>query len=269
VEDLRAHPASLEDRIREFRVRPFDLCEPPLIRFKVLRLSESEALLLRCVHHIVADAWSIGVLHRELFEYYRAFRNGRKPDLEDLTVQYPDFSIWQRRYLQGHRLQQHLDFWRSELEGYRDLALPTDRPRPEKPTHAGAREELRLEASTARRLAEFSKLVILRNRDLWEDHAYHAGEEESSCMLHLRPDLVRREALGPRPVVQPELTCLRDGTVQFVRPWHRYLPESAGGDASRASAEKGRRALESGVAELARVLGEISAAPDTDAFPYP
>lgn len=118
-------------------------------------------------------------------------------------------------------------------------------------------------------LVDFGTLVILRNHDLWEDHADHAGEEESSCMLHLRPDLVRPDALGPRPVNQPALACLRDGTVQFVRPWHRYLPESAGGDASRASAGKGRQAMESGVAELARILGEISAAPDTDGFPYP
>src|SRR6185312_5799074 len=84
------------------------------------------------MHHIVSDAWSMGVLVRELGALYEGYREGREPGLAELPVQYGDFAVWQRRWLQGPELERHVGYWRERLAGapaeMEDLA---DRPRPE------------------------------------------------------------------------------------------------------------------------------------------
>jgi creatinine amidohydrolase len=96
----------------------------------------------------------------------------------------------------------------------------------------------------------------------------HGGEDEVSYQMFLRPDLVRRERLADNPEHQPAVPCLRSGKVHFVRPWHLYVPLSAGGDQRRASAEKGRALVESAVEQTARFLVDLSQAPDSPNFPY-
>lgn len=103
---------------------------------------------------------------------------------------------------------------------------------------------------------------------VWSSPSDHAGEEETSYMLAIRPDLVRSEHLADFPQHQPKLQALSKYPVHFVRPWHRYLPVSAGGDATTASAEKGRAVLDSIITRLADLFTELSQAPDTEAFPY-
>src|SRR5260370_19691652 len=117
--------------LREEAERPFDLTRPPLFRARLLRLSENEHVLLLVLHHIVTDAWSFGVLFKELAATYEAFAAGRPSPLPELTIQYADFAVWQRDWFSGEILDRQLAFWRKQLAGASGaLELPTDRPRP-------------------------------------------------------------------------------------------------------------------------------------------
>jgi hypothetical protein len=109
---------------------PFDLQQGPLLRATLLWMGEEEHALLLTMHHIVSDGWSVGVLLREIAVLYEAFAGGRPSPLPDLPVQYADFAEWQREYLQGEVLQQHVDYWRRHLGPEPPaLDLPTDFPR--------------------------------------------------------------------------------------------------------------------------------------------
>jgi amino acid adenylation domain-containing protein len=126
--------------------RPFDLAAGPLWRARLLRLGGDEHVLLLCVHHIVSDGWSMGVLTRELTALYAAFAAGRPSPLTELPVQYADFARWQREQLQGEGLASQLAFWKRLLAGMPELLeLPTDFPRPAVQTYRGARESFVLE----------------------------------------------------------------------------------------------------------------------------
>nr|AAZ03552.1 McnC [Microcystis sp. NIVA-CYA 172/5] len=123
-------------------IQPFDLAGEPLIRITLVVLSETEHLLLVCMHHIVSDGWSMGVFLQELTALYTALYNayiqGLSSPLNPLSIQYGDFTLWQRQWLQGEVLQQQLDYWQKQLAGAPALlSLPTDRPRPNQQSFAG------------------------------------------------------------------------------------------------------------------------------------
>jgi amino acid adenylation domain-containing protein len=120
--------------VRELARRPFDLAAGPLFRPALLRLAEAEHVLILAMHHVVSDAWSTGVMFRELSELYPAFLAGEASPLPELPVQYADFAAWQRAWLTGETLERELAWWRERLAGApAALELPTDRPRPALP----------------------------------------------------------------------------------------------------------------------------------------
>ena len=88
--------------------RPFDLSRGPLLRTTLLRLAEEQNILLLIMHHIVSDGWSMGVFYRELAALYEAFSIGESASLPDLPIQYADYAIWQRQWLQDHVLEAQL-----------------------------------------------------------------------------------------------------------------------------------------------------------------
>lgn len=113
--------------------RPFNLARGPLIRSTLLRLGEEKHVLVLLLHHIISDGWSNGVIIRELSTLYTAYvrEPGAPSPLPDLPVQYADFALWQREWLQGAELERRLSYWRKQLAGMPAiLELPTDRPRP-------------------------------------------------------------------------------------------------------------------------------------------
>lgn len=118
----------------------FDLSRDPLLRVKLVRLDAETFVVLLTTHHIVCDGWSLGLLTDEVTTLYRAYCAGEPASLPELPVQYADYAVWQRELLTGPRLQQHLDYWRSQL-GYKPpvIALPIDHPRPPVQSHRGAR----------------------------------------------------------------------------------------------------------------------------------
>lgn len=136
--DVATRTAALQAHKLEEASRPFDLAVGPLIRGRLLRLSQSEYVLLITMHHIVSDGWSMGVFIRELVALYSAFRERKDDPLVPLPIQYADYAQWQQEYFQGQRLESQLEFWRAQLDGAApELDLPTDRPRPAIRSHSG------------------------------------------------------------------------------------------------------------------------------------
>src|SRR6185295_948059 len=110
---------------------PFNLTAAPLWRGLLLRLSDEEHVLLLTMHHIISDGWSMGVLVKEVVALYAAFSAERASPLEDLSVQYADYAMWQRERLSGAVLDEQLQYWRTQLVGAPPvLELPADHARP-------------------------------------------------------------------------------------------------------------------------------------------
>ena len=142
--DLIALPAGMREAearrvVSESSQVPFDLNAGPLLRAILVRLEESEHILLLAMHHIVSDGWSMNVLAHEVGVLYQAFCKGQPSPLPELPIQYADFSRWQHERLTGEVLEEHLDYWRRQLEGELPLLeLPTDRPRTAVRSHSGS-----------------------------------------------------------------------------------------------------------------------------------
>ncbi len=120
--------------------RPFDLRTGPLIRARLLKLEPHEHVLVITLHHIVCDGWSAQILAREFVTLYEAFDAGLPSPLPPLPIQYADYSVWQRGWLQGSVMEEQLAYWKDQLNGSLPvLDLPTDRPRPAVQSDRGAR----------------------------------------------------------------------------------------------------------------------------------
>ena len=101
--------------------------------------SDDEHALLITMHHIVSDGWSMGVLINELSALYRAFLRGEADPLPELAIQYADYAVWQRNWIEGDILQQQAEYWKTTLAGAPALLeLPADHPRPAQQDYAGA-----------------------------------------------------------------------------------------------------------------------------------
>jgi len=157
----------LEESEREAAVRrlaeaeagePFDLSRGPLLRVKLLQLGAEEHVLLLTMHHIISDGWSMGVLIRELSALYEAYSRGEESPLAELPVQYADFAVWQREWLQGEVLERQLQYWREQLAAAAAvLELPTDRARAAVQSYRGAAETILLPVELSNRLKELSR----------------------------------------------------------------------------------------------------------------
>jgi amino acid adenylation domain-containing protein len=120
----------------------FDLQVGPLMRADLLKLGETDHVLLLNFHHIANDGWSIWQFANELAPLYEAFREGKPPSLEELQVQYGDYAVWQQQWLQGDTIQRQLDYWTKQLAGAPEtLELPTDHRRPAVLSLKGATEK--------------------------------------------------------------------------------------------------------------------------------
>jgi amino acid adenylation domain-containing protein len=155
VADLSVLPdpaAEAARRTAEEVLRPFDLLRGPLLRTLLLRLGPEEHVLVLTLHHVVADLWGAGVLVREVAQLYAG------ADLPELPVQYADFAVWQRGWLDGAELERQLDYWRRELAGAPPaLDLPTDRPRPPVESFRGADLPVAIAAGLTAALAELGR----------------------------------------------------------------------------------------------------------------
>ena len=138
--------------------RRFDLQRGPLFRATVVRVSAQENLLLMSLHHIVTDGWSQAILMRELSTLYRAFSQGQPSPLQELPVQYVDYTLWQRSWLHGEALEKQIQFWKSRLAGAPpSLELPTDWMRPAVASFKGGEITFAVSQQLAAGLRELSR----------------------------------------------------------------------------------------------------------------
>ncbi|MEZ4868170.1 MAG: amino acid adenylation domain-containing protein [Caldilineaceae bacterium] len=155
-----AQAAEVQRLARAETLRPFDLSSDLMLRATLLRLgaptqhatrntqhAPENHILLLTLHHIAADGWSLGVLVRELTALYTAFVQGEPSPLPDLPIQYADFAVWQRNWLQGAVLEEQLTYWQRQLAGAPELLqLPTDFPRPAVQTFLAKKVDFRIDA---------------------------------------------------------------------------------------------------------------------------
>ncbi|MFL5384639.1 MAG: amino acid adenylation domain-containing protein, partial [Longimicrobiaceae bacterium] len=148
--DLRGQAeagAELRRLLEEEARAPFDLARGPLIRGLLIRLADDDQVLHITMHHIVSDGWSMGVFTRELSTLYAAFREGGPDPLPALPIQYADYAVWQRRWVDGEVLKAQAEYWKETLAGAPELLeLPTDRARPARQDFTGGEIWIELDA---------------------------------------------------------------------------------------------------------------------------
>ncbi|MEM7129528.1 MAG: amino acid adenylation domain-containing protein [Chloroflexota bacterium] len=163
-------PADREEAITEalsaISQQPFDLAVGPLLRVHLLQIEVDHGLLIIVMHHIISDGWSLNLFMEEVGVLYELFSSDEDQGLAkatedeieyemnerlpELPVQYADFAVWQRNWLQGEVLDEALGYWRNQLAGAPELLeLPTDRPRPAIQTFQGNVLNFTLEADVA------------------------------------------------------------------------------------------------------------------------
>jgi amino acid adenylation domain-containing protein len=233
--DLRQN--SLEEQNRETSRliadeahRPFDLSQAPLLRARLLQLNDTEHILILATHHIVSDAWSMGILTRELWSVYGACAHGRSSPFRERDIQYADFAVWQRNWLQGEVLQSQLSYWKRQLNDISILNLPTDRTRPPRQSFRGARHRITIESELTNAINEFSHnegitpfmmlltafQVLLYRYSGQEDVlvgspiANRSGAELDSLIGFFVNTLVLRADLSGNPTFREALTRVRE-----------------------------------------------------------
>ena len=148
---------ALQSLLKNEALRPFNLSRGPLIRVQLLRLAPLEHVLALNLHHIVSDGWSMGVLFGEISALYRAYCAGMPNPLPEIPIQYADYSVWQRAWLQGETLDHQLSYWKTKLDGLSTLQLPTDHPRPAVQTYRGSSQSVELSTQLSQSLKGLSQ----------------------------------------------------------------------------------------------------------------
>jgi amino acid adenylation domain-containing protein/non-ribosomal peptide synthase protein (TIGR01720 family) len=163
VVDLRGlAPGEREEEAQRLMLEeartPFDLTRDRLLRVALLKQADEESVLMLTAHHINVDAWSMGVLVKELAALYEAYSTGRPSPLTELPIQYADFALWQRQWLQDEVLAEQSRYWKGVLSGRLPvLELPAGRRRPRQRTQRGERRTFRGGAELAAALYGFSR----------------------------------------------------------------------------------------------------------------
>ena len=140
--------------LNEAAQQPFQLEQFPLWRVLMIKLSETEQILVLTIHHIIADGWSLNVVFQDFAMLYTACLEGTGLKLEPLPIQYADYAMWQREWLQGAALAQQVEYWRDALANLPILNLPTDYPRPAVWTNRGAQLTATIEPALVARLEQ-------------------------------------------------------------------------------------------------------------------
>ena len=157
--ELEPEPAAKSAAMEE-ALTPVDLKNGPVVRTKLLRLGPADHALLFTMHHIVFDGWSRSILVGELAKLYEACCAGHPSPLPEPPLQYADYAVWQRSYLQGENLDKLLNFWKSHLAGApTTLDLPTDRPRPAVQSFHGAVRSFTLPETISDEVTRSSRLA--------------------------------------------------------------------------------------------------------------
>ncbi|HET8847055.1 MAG TPA: HAD-IIIC family phosphatase, partial [Ktedonobacteraceae bacterium] len=150
--------AELRHQVTLEAQQAFHLMQAPLLRARLFRMDMREHVMLLAFHTSISDGWSRGVVMRELTALYTAFQAGEQHHLPDLPVQYADFALWQRQWLQGEALETQAAYWRQHLaDAPTRIELPTDRPRPPIQTYRGEHQIVSIPATVTQSLKDISQ----------------------------------------------------------------------------------------------------------------
>jgi amino acid adenylation domain-containing protein/non-ribosomal peptide synthase protein (TIGR01720 family) len=231
--DAVGQQARVEAAIQAEARAPFDLQDGPLLRVKLLRLGEQAHVLLLTLHHIVADGWSMNVLIEEFVHAYDAFCAATQPTLAPLAIQYADYALWQRRWLEAGEQERQLDYWRAKLgDAHPVLQLPVDHPRLPGGSRQGQRLDIAIEPALAERLGALArqqnvtlfavllagfKLLLQRYSGQQDIRVgvpiANRNREESEGLIGLFVNTqVLRSELDPTQSVEQLLSALRETT---------------------------------------------------------
>ncbi|MDB5134737.1 MAG: amino acid adenylation domain protein [Mucilaginibacter sp.] len=130
VSTYQNNPQGLDNYVANIVSKPFDLSKDYILRVHLLKLQASEYLLVTVLHHIASDGWSVSLIVNELTELYAAQLEGRETHLLPMAIQYADYALWQRKYLQGELWGKKVVYWKDKLSGVSPINLPTDFVRP-------------------------------------------------------------------------------------------------------------------------------------------
>ena len=156
TEGLTGGEVGLSSYIESLIRKPFDLSADYMLRADLIKLGEQEHSLIVTMHHIASDAWSRSILVKEVTAIYEGYASGQPAILAPLQVQYADYSIWQRKYVQGEVLEEKLGYWKSKLEGVAPLQLPLDYARPAIQSSRGATCSFRISHELMAQLTSLS-----------------------------------------------------------------------------------------------------------------
>ncbi len=163
VIDLKDYPESkrttvVQQLLQNETQRPFNLASDLMLRACLLVISPQEHILLLVMHHIASDGWSKSILSEQLTSLYQAFRNSLPNPLPELPIQYVDYAVWQRQWLESGVLEKQLNYWKQQLLGATPvLELPTDKPRPPVQSYRGAKQSFVLPQSLSKALNALSR----------------------------------------------------------------------------------------------------------------
>ena len=148
----------VEEIVAQELQKPFDLTQSPLLRFTLFDLGYEDYILVPVIHHIIIDGWSKGILFKELSSFYQALLSNSTASLPELTIQYADFAVWQRQWLQGEVLANQLNYWKKQLAAAPPLLeLPTDKPRPPIPSFRGSSICFKIDSDVTEKLKSLSQ----------------------------------------------------------------------------------------------------------------
>nr|WP_309245933.1 non-ribosomal peptide synthase/polyketide synthase [Bacillus glycinifermentans] len=141
----------LEEKIKAF-IRPFDLAKAPLLRAEVLKVNDEEHIMMLDMHHIISDGVSMAIFTKELAELYEG------KSLPPLSIQYKDFSEWQKQFFQKEEMKRQEEYW---LNVFKDdvpvLNLPTDYKRPQNRQFEGDILQFEIDGETTGKLRRLAK----------------------------------------------------------------------------------------------------------------
>ncbi|TBV02401.1 condensation domain-containing protein, partial [Stutzerimonas kirkiae] len=153
-----ASEALIQSKVEEEVSRPFDLEQGPLLRVKLLRLAKDDHVLVLTLHHIVSDGWSMPIMVDELVQLYEGYCTGQQVNLPELSIQYADYAIWQRSWMEAGEQERQLAYWKAQLGDEQPvLELPIDRPRPAIQSQEGANFSIEFNDKLAQSLKQLVK----------------------------------------------------------------------------------------------------------------
>ncbi|MCW3112753.1 MAG: amino acid adenylation protein, partial [Segetibacter sp.] len=150
-------PTEVKELVRQLVRKPFNLSKDYMLRSSLISITEQEFYLVITVHHIAADAWSMPIIVQEVVQLYRSYVAGNENQLEQLNLQYADYAVWQRNFLQGDVLNKKLAYWKGKLQEVTALQFPTDFIRPSARSTRGASLDFNVDLELTGQLKEISR----------------------------------------------------------------------------------------------------------------